>query len=213
MQFYEIRDPLYRFPEDDTECSLVRITPSGPTSKCPQCGGTISMLRWNPPYVIDIRARGRRWADLMDCTAGNLVVSETFKRIYEDYRLQGISEFWPVETRKVRKRKALTAPIPSYFFAELEPAHVRIDSAASGVRRSEPPTCTLCEQGGTLRRMDRIVIREDTWNGEDVFSLLNSPGHIMASERLRFLCEANNLANVYLVPAEDVRIDYTFGKE
>lgn len=73
--------------------------------------------------------------------------------------------------------------------------------------------CPICLIGDNLLRQSRIVIREETWDGEDIFIARGAPGVHLVSERFKSFCETHQILNVKLVDALDYSVDWYPGSD
>lgn len=84
-----------------------------------------------------------------------------------------------------------------------------LDESASGLEREDDgAVCSECGLGGIIKRLRRVILRPDTWSGEDVFFARGLPGTILTSERFKSLCETAGLANCSFVDAEAFSFDH-----
>lgn len=160
---------------------------------CSNCGYPAALREWLPPYRVEIETWGRHFGDWAP-RGDNLVVSERFKRIFQENSLQGLSGFDPIHVvRFLHRRKKPSEPAPHYFRASVIHSPTTVDQEASGyVWGNKAERCPVCLRGGDVKRYARIVVDEATWNGDDVFWPRGGPC-VLVSERLKSLCEANEI--------------------
>ena len=210
MQFYVLERPRPDSSEDRTgridvmseeDCNL------GPAPRCPRCGRFLGMLTWLPPYRIVLETWGRRYGDIVR-TGDDLIVSDRFKAGFEKEGLLGIDPFEPVEViRIIHRRGKPQEEIPRYFKATVVRSSTTIDQEASGYEWEDPskvcPECLF----DTLKRYKRLVIRQDTWNGEDVFFPRGGHGPLV-SERFRSMFHRYELVGATFIPSESEDAGY-----
>lgn len=180
----------------------------GPAITCPRCGVPISMLTWLPPYRVVLELIGRQFGDLAFIGGRSVfLVSERFCSMYHEARLSGLTGFEPVEVTRVKSRRRKCPEPPPYFRVEPKLTEAVLDIKASGCEWIDPPTCEFCLTGQLIRRK-RLVLKEGSWTGEDIFLARGAPGSIIVTERLKIACEQFGITNAILVPAELAGIDF-----
>jgi len=188
--------------EHDSEFSTVRPN-VGPPLHCPQCGGTIGTLSWQPPYRVEVVLYGKDFADLLGGPGGDLLVTERFAEDFKAEGLTGLSGFHPVEVTRVRRKGRGPKPgsPPRYFF--VTPAHGQpaLDMERSRLRLSKPVECSWCRYAG-IDAIDGLAVEEGTWSGEDVFRPRGLWGRIFVSERFMRFAERHAMSHMALVPIE-----------
>jgi hypothetical protein len=138
-----------------------------------------------------------------------IVVSERFVGFVKGALLKGLSEFEPVEVFNVRHRRTKPSqPMPRYFKSTVVLSPTTVDQNASEyVWSDEASVCPICLRGDELKRFRRIVIKEDTWNGDDVF-FARGGTRLIVSERFKSLCGQDNIRGVVFSAAEDYGYEY-----
>lgn len=190
-----------------TDALKVKDTNYGEAPRCEVCGQYVGLRQWLPPYRLELETWGHVFADLV-VIGTDLLISQRVKQAWEQSHLVGLNGFEQVEVVKLKRhRKAIGDP-PVYFRAVVTRSQTEIDFAASGFEWGKAPTCPTCRLGDVIKRWNRIVINQQTWNGEDVFIARGLPGEIIASERFKEFCEHNNVTNVALVSAESSGHDF-----
>jgi len=185
----------------------------GEFQTCPVCGGPVSGLKWLPPHRIKLsNAKPEKWGDFVWGAGFPLLVSGRFKIIYEKEDLRGIASFSPpVEIVRVGNRKAGDFPdgTPEYHLIDVPWGGADQDDAASGVILSEPERvrCSYCRVGGNQLKQDRIVIKEGSWDGSDIFKAIASPAQFMVSENFKQVSEDYSFKNIWLIPSENYAYD------
>jgi hypothetical protein len=174
--------------------------------RCPVCGEGVGMLKWLPPYRVELSsAKPEKWGDFVWGPSVLLMVSEWFKAIYEQEGLSGIEFFEPVEVVRVGTRKTGDLPpdLPRYYMVKVIWDGANQDDVASKVVFRETPKCAYCRSGaGGRLRQEGIILEEGSWKGADLFQARGSPGVILVSERFKEVAERYRLKNAWLIPAE-----------
>jgi len=184
----------------------------GESPRCPTCGGFIGMLKWLPPYRVEMDIWGSHFGDFAFGGGSEwLLVSDRFRSIYEREGLKGLSGFDPVEvTKTTRHNKKLPGNPPQYFKVDVVRSQTPVDQAASGFEWSERalicPVCLIPKEG-IIKRWRGVVIRPASWQGEDIF-VPRGVGELVATSRFKELCEVNEVRNAVFVPAESYGHDY-----
>ncbi|HQF14957.1 MAG TPA: hypothetical protein PLS55_13785 [Thermogutta sp.] len=162
----------------------------GEPPRCEACGKFIGMRAWLPPLKVNFWVCRQGYRDLIYPPGDDILVSLRFREIFADKGLRGLSSFDPVELAKVRPRSRAKEPPPAYFRALVCRSQAVVDEAASGYEAREPgPTCPVCLVGPPVSRWKGIVIKEETWPGEDIFI------RAVAAARSLFLRDSSRYAN------------------
>lgn len=225
MNFYVLEKPESGTCQDRREGT--DIVPAegfnvGPAPRCPSCGRVTGMLRWLPPYRVEVHAWGEHYGDI--AAAGeDLILSERCLRIFERHDVNGLCDFQPVEVVKVvRRRRKPKDKCPKYFKATVARSQTTVDQAASGMQWA--PTiqdafqerewqlselqCPVCLfRNGVFVRQKRLVIQPETWSGEDIFHARGGVDFVV-SARFKAVCEANEIRNARFVPSEAYEVDF-----
>ena len=210
MQFFLLIQPKSDSIEDraggmdvmsEENCNL------GPAPRCPRCNRPLGMKTWQPPYRLEIETWGKHYGDIAR-TGDDLIVSERFKDYFERAGLKGIETFEPVEVIKVVHRRGKPQePIPLYFKASVVRNSAIIDQKASEYEwEDESKVCPEC-LFDTLKRNRRLVIKQETWNGDDSFFPRGGDGPIV-SERFRSICEEHQLLGAIFIPSDSEDAGY-----
>jgi hypothetical protein len=180
----------------------------GPAPRCPACGGFVGLLRWLPPFRVELETWGKEFGDVMR-TGDELLVSERFKETYTKGSLCGLLGFEPVEVIKVKRHRRLVGEPPRYFKAEVVRSETTVDRLASGAEWDrEGVECPVClHRNGTFLRQKRVVIKPETWTGHDIFHARGGTNFV-ASERMKEICEANGIRNAVWIPASEYEVDF-----
>ena len=161
------------------------------------------MLRWEPPFRVEIETWGGRFGDLAFGPADEFLASERFKALWEQAGLVGLHGFEPVEIVKVRRRrKRIKEAPPQYFRVWAGHSDVAVDEVRSGLQWVDPPapTCEVCRGGGIKKGWERIVLEGEP--KENVFFARGLSGALLADERFKRFCDQHAITNCPLIPAE-----------
>lgn len=188
------------------EAGFVKETPvnRGPAPRCGTCGSPLGARRWLPPHRVELELVGKEFGDVVFGPGDTFLVSDRFKDLYCRFDLTGLRGFDPVEIVRI-KRESRSRSMPPEYFA-VQPTKVSlIDHIRSGFRwKEQREPCAECGIAGrTWTAFDRLVIREDTWLGQDFFSPIGAWNGLMASARVREVHEEQNIRNLVLIPAEE----------
>jgi hypothetical protein len=189
--------------QHDTEFSTVEPDVVGPTLSCPQCGGGVGTLSWQPPYRVELELYGKDFGDLVKGPGGDLLVTERFAEDFRADGLTGLSGFHPVEvTRVLRKRRGpKPGPPPAYFFVTPAYGPAALDLERSRLRRNKPRACTWCRSAG-VDAIDGLALEAGTWTGEDIFRPRGLWGTIIVSDRFMRFAERHAMSHMALVPID-----------
>jgi hypothetical protein len=203
MNFFILLNPLEVHGETITSYLPADGSNAGEAPRCSACGEPVGMLPLLPPVCVEVEALGSRWGDVAFGPGDQILISEKLKALFANTDLVGFVRLDPVRVVKAKQRKSRAGEPPVYWLASIQRSRAALDESASGLVRDEAATCIECRIGGTLKRVERVILEPGTWSGEDVFIARGLPGRILASERFKHLCEANELANCSFMPAED----------
>lgn len=119
----------------------------------------------------------------------------------------GLGKFHPTQIVSIKKHEAFKGDPPKYFLVEVQRSRTIIDQAASGFEWDGPPTCPECCMGNLIKRWKRIVIKEDTWSGENIF-IPRGKNAFIVNERFREFALAYKITNCCLIQAEEYAYDF-----
>jgi len=189
--------------QHDTGFSKAEPANRGPAMRCPQCGGSIGMRTWQPPYRVELEVYGKEFGDLVDGPGGDLLVTERFAKDFKSEGLTGLSGFHPVEVvRVLRKRPGpKPGPPPRYLAVGVTYGRPALDVERSRILSKDAIECTWCRYRGP-DAIDGLAIEEGTWDGEDVFRPRGMWGVIIVSERFMRFAENHAMSHLTFVPIE-----------
>lgn len=208
MKFFILQNSMAERGGAVTDYFAADSSRMGDAPRCPVCGRFLGMLPLLPPVRVELEAWGSRWGDFAFGPGDQVLISDKLKKLFSDAGLVGFERLDPVLITAFKKRRSGAGEPPGYWLASIQRSRAVLDDSASGLVRDGAPTCEECRIGGIIKRMDRVRLRDNTWSGEDVFFVRGLPGMIVASERFKHLCEANDLENCSFVAAEDFSLDY-----
>ena len=182
----------------------------GSAPSCPSCGRFLGLLSWLPPFRIELETWGRHYGDIAR-TGDDLIVSERLMNAVSNSRIQGLMNFAPVEVVKVINRRGKPKEsLPRYFKATIARSSTTIDQDLSGyVWEDDSKICPEC-LFGKLKRHSSFIIKDDTWNGDDVFFPRGGNG-IIVTERFKKVVEENGLTGARFIPVEEAGHDNSQG--
>lgn len=209
MKFFVLGNPKAGRGEAVTDFMPVDGAPSGEAPRCEVCGKYVGMRPLLPPVRVELDGWGGMWGDVAFGTSDQVLVSDRLKNALADAGLNGFARVDPVVVEKVRRRRpSISGSPPEYWLATVARSRVMLDDSASGLERDDGAVCPECGLGGVIKRVRRVVLRPNTWTGEDVFFARGLPGTILVSERFKSLCETAEIANFVLVDAETFGFDH-----
>ncbi len=156
------------------------------------------------PAAIPDRAAvvGKSFGDIAFGPQDSFLVSERLRDGFLHHKLTGIPTFEPVEIVKAKFRGGRPqGSIPQYFLINPSRGKADLDDRASGAVYDGPIICPTC-RSASPNRLDRVVIKQDTWSGEDIFYMHAVAGMIIVSERFKRICTDRQLKNCLLVDAD-----------
>jgi hypothetical protein len=188
----------------DAEVDTVEPVNLADAPRCPRCGGFIGLMKWLPPYRVNLELHGEEFGDLIKHSAYALLISERFARFFRAEGLTGLEGFHPVEVlrvRPMRKGTRKSPPVPRYCVASTCFGRAAVDPVLNRMRISEPPPCSECRLTD-VEAIHGIVLEPGTWQGEDIFRPRGLPGDLVVSDRFKHFIERHELTNIRLTSAE-----------
>ncbi|MEW6536828.1 MAG: hypothetical protein AB1454_14555 [Candidatus Auribacterota bacterium] len=179
--------------------------------KCDVCGKLLGSLSWLPPYTAELEFWGREVGDVAFGTAEGFLISERFKESYEQTDLKGLSGFEKVEIVKMKRHKRKHPElIPNYYYVRVPITKAKIDFEASELEYEGDPVCPGCNSGkrGITKRVQRVILENDSWSGEDIFIARGLWGTFLTTERFRDFYLSNNFKNGVFIEAENYHFDF-----
>ncbi len=209
MHFYVLENaPTGDNEQARTDAIAADDSRVGEAPRCELCGKFTGPLEWLPPFRVEIETWGKRFGDLAFFGGeSDILVSERFKGLWDRAQLVGLAGFEPVEIARVKRYRKLKGDPPHYLRAQVLRGQTDVDYAASGFEFGEPPTCPACQLGVIMKRRAGIVIKPESWHGEDIFVPRGS-GEILVAPRFKKFCEAYEIANAVFAPAETYARDF-----
>ncbi len=191
------------------------ITPThyGEAALCPVCHSAVTLMRWLPPYRIKLsRSKPEWWGDFVFGVGFSLLVSARFKSIYEKEGLTGIAEFSPpVDIVRLGNIKAadFTGTLPTYYEIYVPWGGADQDDEASCLNFEYPEkiTCPYCRKAKSRRWQSRVIFKENSWDGSDIFQPIRAPGGFYISPRFKEVVERYQLTNLWIIPSENFSYD------
>ena len=190
-----------------TDFAQVDGSKSGEAPCCSICGNATGLMPLLPPVRVELKTWGTSCGDIAWGPCNELLFSDRFMEMYQSHGLIGLINIVPAEVVKIRTRRKLRNPIPSYYCCRAKQSRAAIDDVRSGIERDGHCTCDECRLGGILKRMKRVILEADSWSGEDIFYARGLPGTILVSEKFSDLCREYKISNCQLIPAEEFSFD------
>lgn len=195
-----------RRPLEITKAMQTEDARMGPGQRCPVCDRPLGPLTWLPPYRIEIETWGTAFGDVIVRNGNTLVVSELFRRAFEQNGLRAGGDFEEVEVAKITRHRHFAEDPPRYFKLTIHREKVRVNQGVSEFTwTNDEPPCSHClwSKTGNLKSYRRIVVEEGTWTGEDVFQAHGSPLNFIVTDRFKTMCDANFIRNVEFEAVEN----------
>lgn len=173
---------------------------------CPQCGSGLGMLPWLPPQRITLTKAV--YPDILWGEGSGPMFSDRALECYDEAALTGLTRIDPpAEIVRVGRRAfAPQSPPPNYHYVWYRYDGGDLDDTESGAVRKRVE-CRFCRQ--EIHSFDRIVLREGSWTGLDIFEAFGLPGTILVSERFKEAFDLCRLTGADLIPANDYSINFS----
>lgn len=178
-------------------------------AKCSLCGNFYGMIPSLPPIKGTLVA-AKAMFDLAANVGDEVVLSERALHGLQHNNILGLINPNRIELAAievVHRRNAVGEV--EFFLAGVAQWGAEVDRVKSSLRTTETEVCPGCGYAGLIEGYDRVCILEDSWEGQDLFTIKGLPGVILASERVHALCIQLNLAVCGLVPAEQWKMPIT----
>ena len=205
--FVVLPDKGMRFGTKWTYGEVMDPVVYGDSQNCPKCGGPVSMLKWLPPHFVKLSsAKPQKWSDFVWGAGFKLIISERFKEIYQLEGLKGIESFSKVRVVRIGAKKTGEFPVPppNYYLPSIAWGGADQDDVASEIRYEHPEEikCNYCRVGVAISTQEKVIIREGSWDGSDIFIPIHAPVLFMVSERFKQIEEEYDFTNIWLIPSE-----------
>lgn len=188
----------------DTQFDTIEPVNLGNAQHCPQCGGTIGMLTWLPPYRVEVELYGQDIGDYAEGPGYEVLVSERLAEAFRAEGLTGLLGFHPAEVVRVRRKRKGPKPsaVPRYFVVSPCFGRAALDETRSHLHIKKPRTCSECRYV-SLDTIHGFVLEPGTWQGEDVFRPRGLYGNIVVSERFAEFVKRHGFTNMKLTPTAE----------
>lgn len=162
---------------------------------CPSCGRTLSGGILTGPKVYKLTT-GKVGDFITDGMV--MLVSARARDVFEKNKMLGFSvDKTPVEIRKKKLDQ-------EYFYVIPNGVCVRLDESASGISIKKLVGCDIC-RSMVLHSIDRVVIDQESWAGDDIFECGSLCGEVIVTSRFAELTRKHGLTNFDLIPADEYR--------
>ncbi|WP_239470468.1 double-CXXCG motif protein [Archangium violaceum] len=164
------------------------------------------MMRWLPPYRVELMLHGEEFGDFIEAPGHYLFISERLVQAFKEDGLTGLEGFHPVEVVRVRRKRRgpKSAHVPCYLAVTARYGRAAVDLVRSRIRYAdEPPTCEEC-RNATKNAIHGFTLEAGTWQGEDIFRPRGLTGRLVVSERFARFVERHGFTNMVLIPTEEL---------
>jgi hypothetical protein len=168
----------------------------GDAPTCAVCSKPIGPRRWIPPYKVRLRS-GTRTDKPGDSITGpgfdGFLATTNLQAAYIEASLSGVIDWRPVEI--------VNWSGSPYRLTVLPDPTARADVARMDIEFSRSPDCSNCQQG-TIVGYRGVVVDESTWNGDDIFLLMNL-GLLVVTDRFKTIVDENEFTGLSFEPASN----------
>jgi hypothetical protein len=195
-----------------TDAARVEGAVMANSRRCSECLEPLGGRTWLPPYRVELDVGGAYFADVVG-GAGDLLVSDRFRAIYEENNLTGLSNFTLADVVRILRRPKHECVVPEYYKVDVVRSRACIDLVRSGFEWTRPVSiCREClkGRGEPLMRWKKLVIDPATRGPEDIF-MARGANRILLSERFKSVYDANGLKGAILAPAAEHEVDFYKG--
>lgn len=169
---------------------------------CPLCGRNLVGRYWQHPRTLKII--GKRFPDFL-FTTPYPAVSERFRDAYQNSTLKGILKFDEIENYRLYRSITTT---PKYYTIKVIRSQMEVDYTKSVItwgRLKHEHYCPLCDpQSTTVDKIERLILCEENYQGEDIFTLCPTSASLYLSERFVEFVRENHLTNLGIMPLDQM---------
>ncbi len=171
---------------------------------CPGCKLRYEESRRIPPVEIVLK-QPRTVGDFVQADLADMVlVSDRFRRLYEDRGFSGLTGWLPVKVPRQGSRGPARYDPPRLWAVYFCTSSGRLDPRALGIQWMDKPEaewCPVCGPDGCdVRSLARLVVDPQAPPSEDFFRFANLSQGFMASRRAVEAITRAGLGNVEFVP-------------
>jgi len=194
---------------NDEYKDFVRLSPNRAKAfpECPRCHCRIGPWEWLRPFRVKT-TKSRCFGDLFTDKMV-LTVSQGFREAAVAAQLKGLS-FWDDHLEVYRSGSALFSQAPTYHVVHRNYSFTRIDPSGSGLVVQELVGCEHCNVM-TRARVERLVIDELTWNGDDIFWPTGLYGACVVTSRFVEVVAQGSFANFTFIHQDEYVEDWQQG--
>ena len=205
MRIWVLHRPASKKPW--VEYSTVADSDMTDAPQCPVCGRFTGLLRWNPPFRVELEGRGSVWSDVAFGNTNDLLVSARFADALRSRDIKGAQFVGPTTTARADWHGQMPLGDPAYEVVRAVLSVDAIDDVRSGVVREDGPPCQVCRLAGVITKMERIALSTSSDVARlDLFFARGLPGVLMCSERVVDTASQLTVVGASFVPALDFAI-------
>lgn len=190
-EFWVVDGPMMVGPTAFAEPEGARY---GEPPKCPVCSRPIGPRPWLEPRKVRLRS-GTKTDKPGDAITGpgidSFLASDAFRSAFEVDGLTGLLGWEPVTI--------VNWPGPPYWLAVLPTPTVRADFTRMEIHFKRSPDCPYCQRG-VIESLKGVSVDEETWKGQDVFTLVNLR-LLMATDRFKAMLDRHEFTGLALKAA------------
>lgn len=202
---FVLRRPL----SDDSwiEYATASQSSMGEAPQCPVCERYTGLLRWLPPFRVELEGHGTQWPDIGFGNTNDLLISQRAISDWSLGSLKGTQLLGPAIVAKTTWHGQRPARNATYQVVRAVLSSDAIDDLASGVHREDGPPCEVCRLSGVITRLDRIALESDNdVQGLDLYFIRGLPGVLLCSEILAERMSRSGALGARLIEAQEFSI-------
>jgi hypothetical protein len=167
---------------------------TGEAKKCEGCGNYISMLEWLEPLEINVSSN--KLGDFIFGTFVGFIVSDKFKRLYNESSLKSIKKFTQVRIKNANFDE-------NYFYPEIPILKAFID--LSLVEFESESLCRVCQKGGSeIKKVEGVVFLNPTDIKDDIFfTTALGQADVFVSTAFKNFIQEHNFKNCKFIDASE----------
>jgi hypothetical protein len=155
----------------------------GKAPVCSKCSKYTGMIPLASPARLEITMGGKKWLDLAEGSADQVLVSRSLLDFMKRQSMAGLYDCLEVTFESIRCKRAHLSVMPNYVLCSVARSRAAVDYERSIIDRQSGDVCPECRLGPVIDYIGPFELETNTWSGEDLFYARGLPGTLIATER------------------------------